>query len=533
MDNSTEQELNVSVKPGTSDDLSQSLKTYREQVQGVEERIENAADKIRQLEENQAAQLASLKYELSKEILEQANAPITRATQALTFIISVVVLGGSALTYFVSNNLQTTFESQMKLRVESWLSLENESSIASKTLDAYRTRALLDSYMIQLARQKARGGSMVSLDFRKGDQNRLLSIIESKDSQTSDFLDALKLLSVARGGWAFGARNDTVSQRLRALFQDADFDSNRKLYMLEVMDRDEGLMPVAASILENPDQPQSFRYQAFKMLQNEGIDTRSGKLAHRYALEQLTSSQDPERTVDVVQYLAKNDPFSQALNAFLQTLDKQPRPARITMRTAAASGWISLLPNRSFESIADIDTAYPTADREKLRQMIAANLSLALEDGLSLGVTDNLTRRAGLSLQFVHTSGSVSHIDFPLERLFSDSQLLSKLFEIEQLKGLTSFARFFNTAYNDEIITNLRLKVPVDVFDVAQQQALGEQVEVQLKVSPEGVVNYQWTDRNGDVHQQPKLGIIKPIDIRVVFDRDYLIYKDTYDTWMF
>lgn len=101
----------VSIDTQASDALSQALKESREQTRDAEVRIEEALERVRCLEQIQTAQMATLKYELSKEILEQANAPITRATQALTFIISVVVLGGSVLTYFVSNNLQTTFES--------------------------------------------------------------------------------------------------------------------------------------------------------------------------------------------------------------------------------------------------------------------------------------------------------------------------------------------------------------------------------------------------------------------------------------
>lgn len=283
----------MSAETDTSQALAQALEDSRAQTRDAEKRIQDALEKVRRLEKSQAAQMINLKYELSKEILEQANAPITRATQALTLILSIVVIGGSLLTYFVSNNLQTTFESHMKQRVESWLSLENESSIVNRTLDTYRTRALLDSYMIQLARRKARGESMVNLDFRKGDESRLLSIIEAKDSQTSDFLDALKLLSVARGGWVFGARNDTVSLRLRALFRDAEFDNNRKLYILEIMDRDEGLVPIAASILQNSGQPQPFKFQAFKMLREARQDSEEGALAHRYALEQLAADQNP------------------------------------------------------------------------------------------------------------------------------------------------------------------------------------------------------------------------------------------------
>lgn len=523
----------VSTDTHASDALSQALKESREQTRDAEVRIEEALERVRCLEQNQAAQMATLKYELSKEILEQANAPITRATQALTFIISVVVLGGSVLTYFVSNNLQTTFESHMTQRVESWLSLENESSIASRTLDSYRTRALLDSYMIQLARRKARGESMVNLDFKKGDEDRLLSIVEAKDSQTSDFLDALKLLSVARGGWAFGARNDTVSLRLRALFRDGEFDINRKLYILEVMDRDEGLKPVAAGILETAGQPQPFRFQAFKMLQSERQDSKEGALAHRYALEQLKASQEPDRTQEAVKYLAKVDPFNPGLTTFLQQLETQPREARIVMRATVAAGWIDLLPHPSFQSMADLDKNNPPADRVRLRQLVAENLSLAMRDGLGIGVINKLSGKPGLSMQFTHTSGTVNHIDFPLERLYSDPQLLGILFELEQPKHLATFARVFNAANKDESVTTLRLTVPAAAFDAVQRQGLGEQVEVQLRLSPEGVVQYRWTDSNGDIHQQAQLGAFKPTNIRVMFDRDYLIYKALDDSWMF
>lgn len=523
----------MSAETDTSQALAQALEDSRAQTRDAEKRIQDALEKVRRLEKSQAAQMINLKYELSKEILEQANAPITRATQALTLILSIVVIGGSLLTYFVSNNLQTTFESHMKQRVESWLSLENESSIVNRTLDTYRTRALLDSYMIQLARRKARGESMVNLDFRKGDESRLLSIIEAKDSQTSDFLDALKLLSVARGGWVFGARNDTVSLRLRALFRDAEFDNNRKLYILEIMDRDEGLVPIAASILQNSGQPQPFKFQAFKMLREARQDSEEGALAHRYALEQLAADQEPDRTLEAVKYLADVDPFSPVLTAFLQQLETQPRASRIEMRAAVAAGWIGLLPHPTLQSMADLDKANPPADRAKLRQLIAENLSLAMRDGLGIGVIDNISGKPGLSMQFTHTSGTINHIDFPLERLFTDTQLLSVLFDLEQPDHLVSFARLFNTVNRDERVTSLRLSVPAGAFDTVQRQALGEQVEVQLRVSPEGALHYRWTDNNGDVHQQAQLSTFKPSAIKVMFDREYLIYKAPYDTWMF
>lgn len=523
----------MTAKTDASHALTLALEAFRDQAQDANKRIDEAVEKVRQLEKDQAAQLANLKYELSNEVLKQANAPITLATQALIFIISVLVVAGSVLTYFLSNNLQTTFELQMKQQVESWLSLENESSIASRTLDAYRTRALLDSYMIQLARQRAQGGSIVRLDFKKGDQDRLLAIVESMDSQPSDFLDALKLLSVARGNFGFGARNDSVSHRLRALFKNDEFDINRKLSILNIMDRDKGLMPVAADIIKDSGQPEPLRFQAFRMLQDEGLDTSSGTLAYRFALEHLSSSQDPDRTVEVVEYLAKIDPFSQTLQTFLQALDQQPRASRILLRMAATNGWITLLPDTSFPSMAELDRTNAPADRERLRQLIATNLSLVIDDGLSLSVIENSFGRPGLSLHFSHTSGTRQEIDFPLHRLFSDTQLLSALFEIEQPKSLVQLARFFNTVYHEQSITNLRLKVPAAAFDEVQRQALGEQVEVQLKVSPAGIAEYRWTDRNGDVHQQPQLGAFVPVDIKVVFDRDYLIYKALYDELMF
>lgn len=203
------------------------------------------------------------------------------------------------------------------------------------------------------------------------------------------------------------------------------------------------------------------------------------------------------------------------------------------MRAAVAAGWIGLLPHPTLQSMADLDKANPPADRAKLRQLIAENLSLAMRDGLGIGVIDNISGKPGLSMQFTHTSGTINHIDFPLERLFTDTQLLSVLFDLEQPDHLVSFARLFNTVNRDERVTSLRLSVPAGAFDTVQRQALGEQVEVQLRVSPEGALHYRWTDNNGDVHQQAQLSTFKPSAIKVMFDREYLIYKAPYDTWMF
>lgn len=156
-----------------------------------------------------------------------------------------------------------------------------------------------------------------------------------------------------------------------------------------------------------------------------------------------------------------------------------------------------------------------------------------MADGLGLGVIDNIAGKPGLSMQFTHTSGTINHVDFPLDRLFEDSQLLSALFALEQPKNLVAFARFFNTVHQDEVVTSLRLEVPAEAFEPAQRQHLGEQVEAQLKVSPQGSAYCRWTDKNGDVHQEPLLRFFHPNGIKVMFERDYLIFKAPYDTWMF
>lgn len=515
-----------------SNDANHEVEELKKLTKGAEERIAKSLEELRQLDRNYASQIAQTKYELSKEIIEQANAPIARAVSVLTVIMVVVLAGGSALTFFVSSNLQSSFETLMKQRVESWLSLDDENSVASSTRDSYRTRALLDSYMIQLVRRKARGESMVNLHFKKGDEKRLLSIVESPDSDAADFYDALRLLSASRGEWGFSSRDDDVSRRLRKLFGEPEFDSARKLDILEIMSRDRGLLPVAIAFVENKQQPEEIRYQSFKMLKGYSRKSKAGDLAFEYALDTLKSSQASDRIRDAVEYIAGTEPFNEELIAFLAVTETQPRELRIDYRLAATRGWISLLPSPTMQPFIELEAEQPL-DREGIRAMIAEHFSSLINDGLMLEVTDNFSGKPSLNLQYSQTSGTVTHLEFPLERLFEDSLLLKQMYELQNGKGLARFAHFFATAYKGETITSLRMEIPSDKLKVVTGEPRDSATVGRLSVMPNDDVFFVWKDTEGVWQDGLPVASVAPSTFKVIVDRAYLSYGTLSSEWIF
>lgn len=496
----------------------------------TEECIAVALTEIKRLEQNYSYQLASTKYELSKDIIEQSNAPINKTVTVFSVVITLIALGGVSFTYIIGENLQAALETHMKQRVENWLSIENENSIAYKTLDSYRTRALLDSYMIQLARMKSKGDIRPLLGFKKGDEKRLLSIIESPISELSDFYDALKLLAVARGEWGDISQNNETTQRLRKIFHSSALDPQRQLDILEILQRDRALTPVASDFIKNKEQHPLFRHQSFTMLKDFPRNSAEGTLAYEYAVEILKTSENIGHSSDTAQYLAETDPFNPLLTTYLKSLDRQPLDSQIGLKLAVAGSWISRLPSPMMTFSAEDEARDRQLDREGIRERVAALLSDAINTGLNLDVSDSFTR-PHLTMKYSHTSGTVEDIPFPLKHLFNDPKLLTKLFDLQSKNGAIRFAKFFNTSYAGEVITSIRLELPPKA--IPGKATDGEVTVGQLQLSSDNTLVFTWKDETGERHESGLAVMPLTTNIQILFDERYLSYFSPFDSLMF
>lgn len=475
--------------------------------------------------------IQQLKYELSNELIDKANAPINRAVSILNWVLAAVVVVGGALAWLTANNLKTTLQTLMTQRIESWLSLDDEHSQASKTLDDYRTRALLDAYMIQLARQKSQNTSIVALNFKISDKKRLMSIVRSPSSNHQDFYDALRLLAVADGEWGIIVGESELGRDLVELIEDPRFDSTRKLEILEVLSRNRNLAGVEMAYLQDASAPEPLRYQSYLNLKGYDKGSAPAELALKYAIGLLQNGSN-HKVERALEHIAAADPFNAELTELLKKLPERQREQRMSYRLAIAKGLINQLPSADAINFFEIEDTEPV-DRGAVRAKVATLFSDLLEDGLKLGMDRTFTEQRHLTLHYTQATGLTVYETFPLERLLGDEQLMQAIYERQYPKGLGHFAQFFSVTDGGEVIALAKLKVPATALGVEHDPSLPRDIIGRLELSQDRKPQIAWRDSMGDLNYNG-VETLSKAKVIMVFDKDSISYRDTSLTnWIF
>lgn len=513
-------------------DSQETLNEIRRLLAKAKRSSSKSVDEIKALEREFQCSVEKIKYELSKDVIEKANAPVHKAVSVLTFILAAVVIVGGAFAWITTNNLKSTLHTLMQQRIESWLSLSNDSSEASKTLDAYRTRALLDAYIIQLARRKAQSDVMVSLDFKVGDEKRLLSIVQSPSSDRQDFYDALRLLAVADGEWGIMAGDRDLGRQLVALFKEPHYDPNRKLDILQILSRDRNLLDVEVAYLQDEQAPEPFRYQSYLNLKGYDKNTIPNQLAVKYAVALIKTSKNTLKVEDALEFIASTDADNADLTLFLSTTGELKREARMNYRVAIAKGLIAQLPSPHFSAYEAYEESEPV-DRGQIRSRVAQLVSDLLDDGLTLGVNENFAGRPHLEIRYTQASGVARSFDFPLDRLLQDDLLIQEIFKRQYAKGLERFARFFATQDRGEVVTQAKFTVPAQKLHTGQDPSMPEAIKGRLQFTKDGTLAFAWRDSLGD-WQTSAIEALLDAKVTVTVDKDYISYRDRSLTdWIF
>jgi len=512
--------------------VQESLKEMRRLAGKIKRRTSESLDEMKDLERKCQSNIDELKYQLSKELIEKANAPVSRAVSVLGLVLAAIVVVGSTFAWLTANNLKSTLQTLMTEKIEGWLSLSDDSSEASKTLDTYRTRALLDSYMIQLARRKSQNDAMVSLNFKAGDEKRLLSIIQSSSSDRQDFYDALRLLGVADGEWGIMGGDNDLGQQLAGLIRDPYYDSMRKLDILQVLSRDRNLLDVEAGYLKNESAPESFRYQSYQNLKGYPKGSIPGELAFGYAIGLLKTSKISYKLDDALEYIASVEASNPDLEAFLDTLQERQRELRMDYRLAVAKGLIAQLPSPNSPSFGEPMDSEPV-DRGMIRSKVAQLMSSLLDDGLMLKVDENFSGRPYLKVVYTQASGVGTSKQFPLDRLLEDQLLIQEIYKRQYPKGLDRFVRFFSTVDRGEIVTLPKLTVSTKSLGGGHDPSLPKDIVGRLEFDQDGKLKFAWRDSLGD-WQTSSIQTLSDATVNITFDKNYIFNRDmTLTDWIF
>ncbi|WP_277590744.1 hypothetical protein [Pseudomonas chlororaphis] len=515
---------NVVTLEKTADEMRRLAKT-------VERRSSKSLEAMKDVQRDCQERIQALKYELSKDLIEQANAPVNRAVSILTYVLAAVVIVGGMFAWLTANNLESTLQTLMTKRIESWLSLEDEHSQASKTLDAYRTRALLDSYIIQLARQKSQNASIVDLNFKVSDKKRLMAIVRSPSSDYQDFYDALRLLAVADGEWGIIVGENELGHDLVGLIEDPRFDSMRKLDVLQILSRNRNLVAVEAAYLQDTSALEPLRYQSYLNLKGYDKGSAPGELALKYATGLLQSTAR-HKVESALEHIASVDPFNPDIKAFLDKLPERQREVRMDYRLAVAKGLISQLPSPGVLSLYQPEDSEPV-DRGAIRASVAALISDLLEDGLMLGVDKTFSARPHLVIHYLQADGVTVSKPFPLERLMGDEKLMQAIYERQYSKGLERFTRFFSVTDRGEIVSLAKLTVPASALGVGHDPSLPRDIVGRLEFTQGAKLRFTWRNSLGD-WQSSGIETLDKARVSMVFDKDAISYRDISLTdWIF
>ncbi|WLH65105.1 hypothetical protein [Pseudomonas sp. FP2300] len=509
----------------------QAMEEMRRLAKKIERSSSKSLDAMKDIQRDCQEKIQELKYELSTDLIAKANEPVARVVSVLNWILLAVVVIGGALAWLTTSSLKSTLETLMTQRIESWLSLDDQHSPASKTFDAYRTRALLDSYMIQLARQKSQHSPIVNLRFKVGDQKRLMAIVRSPSSDHQDFYDALRLLAVAGGEWGVIVGENELGRDLVGLIEDPHFDSRRKLDILQILSRNKNLVDVEARYLQDASAPEALRYQSYLNLKDYDKGSPLGELALKYATNLLQST-SRYKVEEALEHIAAADPFNADLAAFLQSLPELQRDARMDYRLAVAKGWITQLPSPDMMSFYLPEETEPV-DREAIRARVATLISDLLEDGLMLGMDNTLSGRSHLAIRYAQVTGTAIIKSFPLERLLGDQQLMQAIYEHQYPKGLERFARFFSVADRGEVVALAKLTVLADALGVGSDPSQPKEIVGRFEFVPDAKLRFTWRDSLGD-WQSRSIDALEKARVSMVFDKDAISYKGVDPTdWIF
>lgn len=155
------------------------------------------ASSARLLHEVQS-QISNAEAKLSERAIEKTLSILHQVKQWVLTVGTFITLALAVGAFFGYKNFAENLTNTFTNKVERWLRFEDGDSDESRALDAIRTQALLDAYMVRFARERLDGRDG-SLSLTEAERHRLLAILENPSSDVGQFSDALTIITRSRG----------------------------------------------------------------------------------------------------------------------------------------------------------------------------------------------------------------------------------------------------------------------------------------------------------------------------------------------
>ncbi|WP_414156425.1 hypothetical protein [Pseudomonas sp. BNK-30] len=490
--------------------------------------LENESSKLRAelLKENYdlRLQLEKIKSE-TLEVLSDVNGKISNAEDKITekaidktlgiisqvknwlaiaaLVISAIFGLGVILGY---NNLSNTLIALFNDKVNRWMRFEDEQSGGRQALDELRTEAIINAYMIRLARNYASVSESL-FPLNGPEEKRLLSVLLAPESKYSNFSDALTIIIKNRGPFRPALSEDDVGRKIASLLTMPAISSDKKWLVLEKLKGDGALLPYSRSILNDDDQNIFTRMVAW-----ENVKFFDKEMALDFAVKNVGTIK-PDLKSDLLLFLAKESAQYDLALGYVRDLISQKPEYWESGVLKVVSGLGETLP----------PTLNPNA--EKLSDFFVEVVSL----GGRVGISDERFGPKRIALQL---DGASSVLVKPGRLLKSSDLVKAVVTKNDSVDWVKKSTDFFQVSDQGVLLSTLTVafggKSGIEMQNGSRLSSDNVIDSVWLRVQnfPGGnALVATWRDKNtGVVHQDPvrEFNDIKDMNFRLSFDEKLL-----------
>ncbi len=399
---------------------------------------------------------------LTESIIDKSIHPINRLITLMAYLFGGVSALGVFFVFFFTDNLKDTLRSHFKEQIQVWLSFENEDSQVADILEDYRTRSLLDSFIIKRARIRSSNTSNIRLELKEKDKLRLLNIIKDPKSKYFDFHDALTILAENRPAYGVGLFNDSVAKTIRKLFEDKTLQPDRLLNIMTIMEKDVALIYIAEDNIRKEQSSEEIRFRSFKMLTHEYARSSPEQqaLAMSYAQEKLTNETDDMKLNHIIKYVVKNNPLSGDLKNYRKRIETFDHNERMEAKINLLSELTTWLPNKNhFEGV---QTEH--RDTNAVRKIITELFLDVVENESRLSMYDHFDNEY-IGITFRRTEGNEYFNTIEnLDDFLSDRKLMNLIISESKKKGIPyqDIFAFFSLRFKGQNVVSIGFNLSKD-----------------------------------------------------------------------
>ncbi|SFB50299.1 hypothetical protein SAMN03159488_04509 [Pseudomonas sp. NFIX10] len=211
------------------------------------------------------SQIGNAEAKISERAIEKTLSILHHIKQWILAVGTFITLALAVGAFFGYKNLADSLTNTFTNKVDRWLRFEDGDSDESKALDAMRTQALLDAYMVRFARERV-GGRNGSLSLTEAERQRLLAILQDPSSDVGQFSDALTIITRSRGLFAPTWMEDPTGKALAQLVNESSLSQHKRVLLLERLKFDRAFLPFSRTLVADVDNIWSMKMLAFDNL---------------------------------------------------------------------------------------------------------------------------------------------------------------------------------------------------------------------------------------------------------------------------